>query len=30
MIWLPWRDDVRTFVEDTEEEIQIPAYSIPP
>lgn len=28
-IWFPWQDDVRTFLEDTEEEIPIPAYGIP-
>jgi len=27
--WLRGQDDVRTFLEDIEEEVQIPAYSAP-
>jgi len=27
--WLPWQDDVRTFFENAEEEIQIPGYDLP-
>jgi len=27
--WLPWQDDVRTFLKDTDEEIRIPTYSTP-
>ena len=28
-IWLPWQDDVRTFLQDAEEEIEIPTYELP-
>jgi hypothetical protein len=27
--WLPWQDDVRTFLEDCPDEIEIPAYAVP-
>ena len=28
-VWLPWQDDVRTFFENTTEDIRIPAYTVP-